>query len=309
MASMRRWGRFIRNGWAIAAAAATATGLLLWPSPGLPASGGQKFVVVYPRADDRDRRNDYALALLQAALERAAVPYDLRPSRDILVQGRYLADMAAGRGDITIAWPATSIEREQKLFSIRIPIDRGLSGWRLMLVNRETATGLAAVQNLGDLRQYVAGQGHDWPDITVLEANGLQVTAAPDYTGLFLMLRAGHFDYFPRSIYEIWDEATLHAADGLAIEPHLALHYAFANYFFLAKENAALGEALRSGLELMVADGSFDRLFHHFMDGYLLRAGLDHRVVIDLANPSLPPDTPLGNKALWFDPRTGVAAK
>jgi hypothetical protein len=93
---------------------------------------------------------------------------------------------------------------EAALLPIRIPIDKGLLGWRIFLVNRAKADQFAAVKTLDGLRPYQAGQGHDWPDTDILRANGLKVQGSANYDGLFKTLQAGRIDYFPRSVVEIW---------------------------------------------------------------------------------------------------------
>jgi hypothetical protein len=52
----------------------------------------------------------------------------------------------------------------------------------------------------------------------------------------------------------------------------------------------------------MRADGSFDAIFHKYNDEWIAAADLRHRVVIRLNNPLLPPQTPLDDPSLWFDP-------
>ncbi|MNY50471.1 hypothetical protein D3C86_1859750 [compost metagenome] len=51
-----------------------------------------------------------------------------------------------------------------------------------------------------------------------------------------------------------------------------------------------------------IQDGSFDQLFRELNDGAVERARLAQRRVIELANPELPPETPLADKSLWFVP-------
>ncbi|MDP1340920.1 hypothetical protein, partial [Klebsiella variicola] len=71
------------------------------------------------------------------------------------------------------------------LLTVRIPIDRGLMGWRLLLVRRSELAQWDQVRHLDDLRRRIAGQGHDWPDTAILRANGLQVGTSSVYEALF----------------------------------------------------------------------------------------------------------------------------
>ncbi|MDE2592873.1 MAG: hypothetical protein KGL57_01440, partial [Burkholderiales bacterium] len=109
------------------------------------------------------------------------------------------------------------------------------------------------------------------------------------------------FDYMPRSIAEVWDEAQTHRADGVAVDPHIVLHYRAAVYFFVNKQNTALAKKISTGLERALSDGKFNRLFYSYHAKAIEQARLSQRTVIELANPLLPKDTPLNRKELWLE--------
>jgi hypothetical protein len=67
-------------------------------------------------------------------------------------------------------------------------------------------------------------------------------------------------------------------------------------------DQVELAEAIRSGLEAALADGSFDRLFRQYFGDALERTQLARRRIIELQNP-LAPALPLNRPELWFDPR------
>ncbi|QDQ28366.1 amino acid ABC transporter substrate-binding protein [Chitinimonas arctica] len=253
-----------------------------------------------------DTRDVYPLKLLQLALDKAGTTqYSLRPTDIPMLQGRALAELAHG-SRIRVGWGMTSIERESALLPIRVPIFKGLVGWRLALVRKDRTDSLAAVQDLTSLRRFVAGQGHDWPDTEIMRSNGVRVVGVPLYDSLFRMLASARFDYFPRSVPEIWAEAEQYRKLGIVIDPHLLVRYPTAFYFFVNKNDTALADTLRSGLEQAVADGSFDRLFCAHYGQLIAQARLEHRQVVELNNPILPPETPLARKELWF--RIGMCA-
>ncbi len=54
----------------------------------------------------------------------------------------------------------------------------------------------------------------------------------------------------------------------------------------------------------MIADGTFETLFFNDtqVKQALKQANVKQRIVIELNNPGLTPQTPIGRKALWFDP-------
>jgi len=257
--------------------------------------------VTYPQSGSPgDARDAYPIKLLQMALDKAgATQYALRVSEAPMLQGRSFFELAQGK-TIRVAWGMTSTKRESELLPIRVPIFKGLIGWRLLLVRQDRSAAFETVRDVKDLRRFVAGQGHDWPDTDILRGNGIEVVGVPMYDSLFRMLTAGRFDYFPRSIVEIWAEEEQHRKEGTVIDPHLLIRYPTAFYFFTNKNDGALADTIRTGLERAIADGSFDKLFCMQYAQSIIQAKLDRRTVIDLFNPVLPSQTPSARKELWF---------
>jgi hypothetical protein len=250
-----------------------------------------------------DPQLPYVRRILELALSRDGARVDIRLTDLEMTQGRTLVELATGQSPVDVMWTMTDRQREASgLLPVRIPIDRGLLGWRLLLVRRSELAQWRRVQGLGDLRERLAGQGHDWPDTAILRANGLQVGTSSVYEALFRMLVAGRVDYFPRSILEIDSELAGGRHPQLAIAPGLMLHYPAAAYLFVSPSRPELAAQLKAGLEAAVADGSFQRL-HREQYGTVLKA---HPVVpervLRLHNPLLPPETPLQRRELWLQP-------
>lgn len=249
-----------------------------------------------------DSRMEYPLRVLALALQKSGAAHVISPSDRPLPQGAAVARIANGKG-VNLMWSMTSEEREAQLLPVRIPIDKGLFGYRIGFIRQENKDLLAAVTHTKDLSAITIGQGHDWPDTHILQSNGLQVATSTTGNGLLTMLRGGRFDYFPRSVLEIWEEVAPAARQRLMVDEHLLLHYPTAVYFFVNKKETALAEALDTGLRKAIADGSFDATFYEFFGSVIKRAKLRERVTIRLHNPSLPAATPLADKRLWFTPK------
>lgn len=259
---------------------------------------GAAELVVYPRSETvKDRQDEYPLRLLQLALSKSGAQYQLRSHPDFMLQARAIAELQANR-NLQVIWTTTSNEREAQLLPVRIPIDRGLLGWRLFLVRADAASKFAGISDDG-LKKLLAGQGHDWPDTAILHHAGFRVEPA-GYRDLFLMLANKSIDYYPRSVHEIWDELELHKDKHFVVEPSLALHYPAAMYFFVNRNNVALARAIERGLNAAITDGSFERLFQEYFAAVLKRSALDERHVFSLDNPGMPPQTPLSDKRLWL---------
>ena len=257
-------------------------------------------VITYPRPESpADHRGEYAVELLRLALNDGGPAVSLQPAAEVMNQERALLALRSGQG-LRVLWTMTTVEREALALPIRIPIYKGLIGWRLALVHASHSNLLASVKSAAQLAELTAGQAAEWPDTDILRANGLKVVTSTNYGSLFKMLSRGRFDYMPRSISEIWSEATWHRADGLMVDDSIVLHYPAAVYFFVAKSDPALAERIRLGLERLVADGRFDRLFYAYHAEQIERARLSQRWVIELRNPLLPPETPLARSELWL---------
>lgn len=261
-------------------------------------------IVRIPKPEfEGDRRYDYPLQLLQLALSKSGTEYRIQTAEIAMNQERQVLEIEAGR-TIDVGPIPSSAEREARLLPIYIPINKGLLGWRLGLIRKGEQGLVAGVNALDDLKRLRLAQGQEWPDTQILRANGIDVITAPKYEGLFKMLTGKRFDYFPRSMMEIWDEQALNA-ETLEVEPHLALHYFYDSYFMVNRQNTRLAKDIRDGLEKAIADGSFDKVFQDYFGERLRKARLDKRTVIELRNPLLTPGTPSNRPELWYDAKRG----
>lgn len=261
-------------------------------------------LVRYPQSENEGSGKEaehYPVRLLRMALERSGHDYTLEASPVMMRQNRALAELQNGRV-IDIAWTMASQERESMLLPIRIPLDMGLIGWRLLLVRERDVARFGAIRSAAQLQKLDALQGHDWPDTEILRANQYRVQTASDYAGMFRMLQSGRVDYFPRAVFEVWNEAVSFADHGLVVAPGVALHYPSAFYFFVHRDNTALAVALQRGLDSMRAEGSFARLFIDYYGDMVARSALDKRRIFELRNPLLSPATPLARRELWYRP-------
>ncbi|MCH8542130.1 MAG: transporter substrate-binding domain-containing protein [Alcanivorax sp.] len=255
--------------------------------------------------DSRDLRNSYFMAMLTLALDNTRDShgdYTLSAAPTPMPQSRALSELAAGRS-LDVVWTMTSREREAALLPVRIPLLRGLGGYRLLLIRQDDAPRFAEITDVAGLRAMQAGQGHDWPDTDILAANGIPVQRVAGYEPLFMMLQQRRFDFLPRMLNEPWQEVAQRPDMGLMVEPELLLYYPTASYFFVGPDNTALADRLRQGLERALEDGSFETLFreHPINRQALNQARLGQRRVLVLDNPLLPPETPLDDARLWFD--------
>ena len=262
---------------AIATTCVIAGGLLAIPAAAAPLR------VVYAAPEPGDARSGYPVAVLALALSRSGRDYALRSLPASGSQRRVLGMLEHGR-ELDVAWTVSTAERERTLRAIRFPIDRGLMGWRVLLIRRGQEAAFAQVRTASELRRLRGVQGHDWPDLLVLRHAGLMVDAGTRYDGMFSMLSRGRVDYFPRSVLEVGAELARPRNTDLAVEPTLLLRYPAALYFFVHRDNAALAGALADGLARAQADGSLQALFQRTYGEALAALVLDTRHTIALPN-------------------------
>lgn len=256
----------------------------------------------YPAiANQQDPRSVYPLALLEQALAHSGYQYQLQSSAAVMSKSRAMVFLRE-RQEIDVLWTMTSVERELDMLPIRIPIFRGLSGYRVVLIHQDNQSAFAASQTPELIRRLIYAQGHDWVDTKILRLNDFNVLDAPHYDNLFTMLQRKRVDAVPRNIVEITEEANWLATQQLAIERNWLFYYPSASYFFVSRDNTKLAEHIQHGLEKMHNDGSFEALFQQFFSRELADLKLPQRQLIILHNPLLPIETPLNDHRLWYHP-------
>ena len=265
--------------------------------------------VIYPRAvSPNDSQYAYDYELLRLALEKTQAkygPYRLRPSDIPMNQARAAEEVVGGSGLVNVFARSTSIEHEDRMLPIRIPLDKGLVSYRLFLIRAEDQPKFSAVRTLDDLRKFSAGSFVTWSDTRILRDGGFQVVTGDNYEGLFRMLMAGRFDFFSRSVDEAFREIEERQAvlPDMRIEDSILLYFPTTRYFFVQRSPAgeALAKRIEDGLNRMIADGSFDAHFRSHKGAAIARANLKKRKLFRIPNSHLSPETPLARRELWYD--------
>lgn len=261
--------------------------------------------VVYPKAMRSDANEMlYPLVILDEALKNSGYKYTLSPSKIAMAQSRSLKQIKHG-DEVNVAWSMTSQDREAQLLPVRIPLFKGLYGWRLLLTTPSHFNSLLSITGLDDLKKIHFIQGHDWPDTQILIDNGLTVSTSIEYLSLFNMLKKGRGEVFPRSILEIRKElSTIVQGSELKILPHVLLYYPTAMYFFFNKDQPDIAHAVEKGLNIMLQNGQFDQIFNAYHLDNITHANIPNSLIIKLKNEQLPAHTPLNDKRLWFNEKT-----
>ncbi len=262
--------------------------------------------VVIPRVDVTNAEHaNYFVELLTLALSKTVSesPFKINHSNKEMSQGRIISALEQGV-ELDVIWTMTSKQRESRLLPIRIPLLKGMMGYRVFLIRAEDQIKFSGIQTLDQLKRLRAGQGTHWPDTKILQSNGLDVVTTVKFELLFPMLESERFDYFPRGINEAWVELQHHGEKRIMVEPTIVLKYHAPMYFFVQRSDNALAERIERGLIQAIKDGSFDRLFYGFPGHQAIfnQEALRGRKIFELSNPYLSEATPINNPDLWFTP-------
>ncbi|MFT5543600.1 MAG: hypothetical protein ACI97K_000011 [Glaciecola sp.] len=261
------------------------------------------WVVTYPGPTyEGDERNKYPEALLKLALEKTGVRYKLVPSERIRNQGKAIRQLRENI-EVNVVWSMTDRQREDDLLPIRIPIAKGLIGWRVLLTHQNKPFYTKVVTSLDDLLAYSPVQGVDWPDTKILQANGFNVLGAQNHVEAASLLSRQQADFYPRSVIEAFDELGQANADpDVKLKSGIALQYKAAMYFFVNRNNVTLARLLELGLRRAIDDGSFDQLFYEYHGNILKQLSLNDITFFELDNPLLPLKTPVLEAKYWYQP-------
>ncbi len=296
-----------RAAWKVAAAVLVAAALRAAPAP---AGDGVMTYIHHPPESSQDVRYEYHWEVLRTALEKTSAqwgPYRMVASEP-MTERRQAYELRNATGNLTVMYLGTTPEFEQELLPIRIPVDRNLGGYSILLVRAGEQARFDAVHTLADLKQFTFGLGLGWIDVEILRSDGFKVVTGSSYEGLFEMLVNHRFDAFPRAAVEVLDEYDRRKPElhDLQIEEGLILYYPLPMYFWFARtpEGRRLAERAEAGMRMMLADGSYDAIFDLYQRRKIVRLRLKQRQVLRIDNPFLGPETPWADKRLWFDPRT-----
>lgn len=281
----------------------------------LPACADPVMTYIYHRDEgDIDIRNQYLWRLLRGALERTRDrwgDYVLEPSI-AMHEKRRIYVLEHNEAGINVSLFPAQKGLSDKLAAVKIPVDRGMLGYRVLLIRESEQPLFDKVHSVEDLKQFTFGLLSGWEDVAILKQAELKVVSGTSYEGLFRMLSAGRFNAFNRSSSEVLQEYSLREKDlpGVAIEKHLLLHYPMPAYFWFpnTEDGRRRADRVRTGLTEMIRDGSFQALFDQEFGSIIKQLDLDHRLVLELPNPLLGEGDPLDDASLWYHPLANAAA-
>ncbi|WP_191968685.1 diguanylate cyclase [Cellvibrio sp. KY-GH-1] len=256
--------------------------------------------------DFSDPNASYAIKMLKLAIAHSDNPnYQLEISHENFTQTRTNEEVRS-KGLLDVCWASSDSDIEAQLRPIRIPLFKGLLGYRIFIINKNDQAKFSHVKTLEELKKLTIGQGRTWADGRILEANGFNVIKTNKYPSLFYMVEGGRFDAFPRGVNEPFGELETRPNMELAVEKSLMLYYRMPFYLFVAPDNQSLAKDLETGFARAIANGEFDKVFYgdKAIQDVMQKANMKNRKLFKLDNPLLSKETPVDRPELWFDPQT-----
>ena len=263
------------------------------------------YIIDKPQSDI-DRRNVFSTVLLKNILDKTVAkygPYKIKVTDSYMERERLFNEMLSGK-EINITAQTTQVKWEDSLIPVRIPIDKGISCYKVLFIRKEMQSYFYKVKTLSKLKSSKLGVGSQWPEYNIYSENGFNVISGINYDGLFSMLQIKRFSYFPREINEVFTEYKMRKSlyPDMTIEKSILIYFPLPKYFFVSPSEPGLARRIEVGLNLMIADGSFGKLVYSYHSSVLKNTNFKSRRLFQIPNPFLSSETPLNRKELWFNP-------
>lgn len=251
-----------------------------------------------------DSTHKYFYSILEKALSNEKDNINILFSKK-MEQGRALIELKNNRG-IDVYWAGTSIERENELRAIKIPLVKGLLGYRVFIINKNKKEIFDKITTIEQLKELEACQGEYWPDTKILENSHFNVLKNINYEAMFLQVNSNRCDYFPRGINEGYSEieARKSSYPNIMLYDNIIIYYPFPVYFFVSKKNEELALKIENGLLRMIEDGSFDK---HMQENVTTKhlfplSKWQNSKIFKIENPFLSKETNINDSKFWLLP-------
>ena len=133
-------------------------------------------IKIMPPKSEFDTVHNYYFELLKKVLQVTELKYEKTNIvfSNKMEQGRAFVYLEKGKF-LDIHWAGTSKKREKELKAIKIPLFKGLLGFRKLIILEDNVEKFDEVNTLEDLKKYKACQGTHWPDTKILENAKIQI--------------------------------------------------------------------------------------------------------------------------------------
>ena len=256
-------------------------------------------ITVYSR-DDHNAK--HAISLIKLAAEEANIKLQL----NVIFREESAKSLrqALLKGDIDLIWTATSRSLQERFKPVKIPLYRGLLGYRLCMINDHNRDLLKGVKSMEALKPLTFGLGEGWSDIGVFQSAGLKVKIM-DYEQLFQAVHNRTIDCAPRAIFEAFPEQynqRYRYLYKLYVDRYLMIRYIMPFYFFTRKDDDITFNLLHQGLTKAIMNGRYQNAVkkNPSLRMAIRKIQRNKRRVITIPNALLPDDVPK-DPHFWFD--------
>ncbi|WP_159931137.1 ABC transporter substrate-binding protein [Oceanicoccus sp. KOV_DT_Chl] len=221
-------------------------------------------IVTLPPQSGQETSHHYFTQLLELALLETRAKFgeaNIVYSRPYNQAGGMLELMRDG-SKLDVLWSGSSASREEHLLAVKIPLMKGLLGYRMPIIRQQDVEKFSAIKSIAQLKKFTACQGRYWPDSDILESNGLTVKRFDENEDMFVALSQGNCDYISLAVFE--GQAELDARKirhtSLIYYQDLIIYYPFPMYFFVQRGQPELHNRIQSGLEKIISSGQLNEL-------------------------------------------------
>ncbi len=251
---------------------------------------GKHLELSIPVLSDAPQQHLFFHELLRTALENDG--HSVTFNEVTLAQFKAIQQLKSG--GIAIFWMLDTKQRNDEFICLETGLTNGLIGKRVLLIRRSEQELFKQIKNIKDLQQldYIAGLGLNWFDVQIWEANNLPYeTLSGNWEILFEMFVNNYaFDYLPRGINEITDDADKHPK--LMIEQNLVFIYDLDMKFYLSREHPEFQEIIHKALIKANKDGVITSLVNKYWSKNIEKLNYDKRIKIKLDVPVIVPFKP-----------------
>lgn len=263
-----------------------------------------EFILVNKPLSIQDKRYEYPENLLKKIIEVTTNQYGIahvQRTKWSMERDRTFLSLKEGTR-IHVMAEAPKPNWESQLIPVRIPIRKGIQGFRIFLILKKNQAMLSKIKTIEEFKRIPTGSGQQWSTTRALRENGFNVVMGNNYEGLFKMLTIGRFITFGRGINEIPVEYAKRKETypDLAIEQDLLLYIPLPTYYFVTPKKPKLAERIEKGLITLIDNGTFDEIFNQHFGIIIKNANLSKRRIFKINNPNLTPQTPLNIKKYWY---------
>ena len=260
-----------------------------------------------------DTRYEYAELILKNVLKTTEDKYGSathKHASEVFSRDRALVELIKGN-EIHVTAETPKDEWAKELLPIYIPINKGITGYRVYFVSAATQAEFSKIDTLDELKRIKTGSGSQWSTTPVLRQAGFTIIATRKLDGLFWMLMGDRFQALPRGINEAPEELIRYQKlfPDIRLDENLAVYIPLPTFFYVSPKHKMLAERLKLGLDRMYADGSFDKIFYSYHLKIIEDAKLTSRKVFKLKNTTLPKEVPVDEPKYWYKPGDELSYK